>query len=176
MDNVREIISHNIVLLRKNNRLTQLELAEKLNYSDKAISRWERGDTLPDIDTLCSICELFGVDFDFLIHVHDEKKITNELKKNAGNKLTITLLVISLVWFLATIVYVYSGIITKVYVWKVFVWAVPFSALVGLVFNSVWGRKSNSFIIASIFVWSLLASFYVEFINYKVWLIFILGL
>jgi tellurite methyltransferase len=55
MENVKEIIAKNLTELRKANKLTQGALAEKLNYSDKAISRWEHAETLPDIETLCKI-------------------------------------------------------------------------------------------------------------------------
>ena len=48
-DNLKTIIAKNIVLLRTGERLTQAELAERLNYSDKAVSKWERGESLPDI-------------------------------------------------------------------------------------------------------------------------------
>jgi transcriptional regulator with XRE-family HTH domain len=53
MRDVRQIIADNLIELRKVNKLTQLELAEKLNYSDKAISKWERGESLPDVEILC---------------------------------------------------------------------------------------------------------------------------
>ena len=60
MENVKETIAANLVSLRKANKMTQSALAEKLNYSDKAISRWEHAETLPDIETLCRICDLFS--------------------------------------------------------------------------------------------------------------------
>ena len=61
MENVKEIIAKNLLELRKQRRYTQQDLATKLNYSDKAISRWEHAETLPDIETLCKICDLYGV-------------------------------------------------------------------------------------------------------------------
>ena len=67
MENVKEIIAQNLVSLRKSRRMTQQELAEKLNYSDKAISRWEHAETLPDIETLCKVCEIYGVKFEYLL-------------------------------------------------------------------------------------------------------------
>ena len=56
MENIKETIAKNLVELRKSHKLTQSALAEKLNYSDKAISRWEHAETLPDIETLCKVC------------------------------------------------------------------------------------------------------------------------
>ena len=61
MEELREIIAKNISDLRKKSGLTQIELAEKLNYSDKAVSKWERGDSVPDVGVLKQIADLFGV-------------------------------------------------------------------------------------------------------------------
>ena len=46
---LKKIVTENLIYYRKINKLTQLQLAEKLNYSDKAISKWERGESLPDL-------------------------------------------------------------------------------------------------------------------------------
>ena len=67
MEDYRKVIASNISELRKEKKMTQSELAEKLHYSDKAISRWERGDTMPSIEVLCELCELFGVDLTYLV-------------------------------------------------------------------------------------------------------------
>jgi len=177
MENIKQIISKNLIELRKRNKWTQAELAEKLNYSDKAISRWESGDTLPDIDMLCRICELYKVSFDYLTHDGTPKeKIKFSFKKELGNKLVITLLAISIVWFLATIVYVYAGIIGHKYLWQVFIWAIPFSCTVGLVFNAIWGKRIFSFAIVSFLIWSGLLAIYIQYLSYNLWLIFILGI
>ena len=68
----REIIAENIVTLRKNAGLTQAELAERLNYSDKAISKWERAEAVPDVLVLAQLAELFGVTVDYFLHTQDE--------------------------------------------------------------------------------------------------------
>ena len=52
MDNLNYIVSKNLSDLRKRNGLTQAELAEKLNYSDKAVSKWEKGESLPGVEVL----------------------------------------------------------------------------------------------------------------------------
>lgn len=175
---IKQNIAHNISELRKKNKLTQLELAERLNYSDKAISRWERGDTLPDIDVLCEICKLFNVSFEYLISA-DGSEVKEEAKKSSrvevGNRLTITLLVISVVWFIATFVYVYNDILFQRNAWRVFVYSVPASALVAQVFNSKWGHRKYSVYILSTFVWTVLASIYIGLLQYNIWLIFLLG-
>ena len=54
-------------------QLTQIELAEKINYSDKAVSKWERGESIPDVSVLLELSKLFGVSIDFLVTEHENK-------------------------------------------------------------------------------------------------------
>ena len=68
MSDLKIIIARNLVELRKRNKYTQQDLAEILQYSDKAISKWEKGDSLPDIEVLYQICKLYGVTLDYLTH------------------------------------------------------------------------------------------------------------
>ena len=91
MTDIKQIVSKNIAILRKQRGLTQLELAERLNYSDKAISKWERGESIPDIVVLKTIADMFEVTVDWLICDHDndapvaddqgEKDIAAQVKK-----------------------------------------------------------------------------------------------
>ncbi len=174
---IKKTIADNICELRKANKLTQVELAEKLNYSDKAVSRWERGDTLPDIDILLKICDLFNVTFDYLISTEDKKEKEKQYTKaQVGNHLTTTLLAISIVWLFATIVYVYANIILNITYWKIFVWAIPITAIVAVVSNVIWGKKKYAVYLESIMVWSILLAVFIQFLDYKMWMIFILGI
>ena len=63
MNELKNIIASNITYLRKQKKLTQAELAQELNYSDKAVSKWERGESVPDIETLKNIAEMFEVTY-----------------------------------------------------------------------------------------------------------------
>ena len=72
MKDVKPIIAENLAALRKSRGLTQAELAERLDYSDKAVSRWEHGDTLPDMNVLCDLCEFYGITLDYLVHKGDD--------------------------------------------------------------------------------------------------------
>ena len=67
MTNLKEVIAKNITDLRTKANMTQLSLAEELNYSDKAISKWERAESIPDITVLKTIADLFGVTVDYLL-------------------------------------------------------------------------------------------------------------
>ena len=70
-----------IVELRKQKGLSQEELAEQLGVSRQAVSRWELGQTLPDIPNLLQLCELFGVSSDYL--VKDEEQVAAKSDQNA---------------------------------------------------------------------------------------------
>ena len=72
-EEIKENFSQNLINLRKAKSLTQLQLAEKLNYSDKAISKWEVGSVLPDVETLSHIAEFFGLTVNDLIY---KKKVS----------------------------------------------------------------------------------------------------
>ena len=73
-EDIKLIIANNIAKFRKEAKLTQAELAEKLNYSDKAISKWERGESLPDVIILNQIAQVFGITLDSLVSNKPEKK------------------------------------------------------------------------------------------------------
>ena len=80
-NNIREIVSKNLIMLRKRQGLTQIDLSKRINYSDKAVSRWEKGEVLPDIETLQSLSEVFNVPLSYMIEEHDYSK---EEKRKPG--------------------------------------------------------------------------------------------
>ena len=87
MEDIKAIIAENIVTLRKAGGMTQIELAEKLNYSDKAVSKWERGESVPDISVLKAIADLFGVTVDYLITAdHDPKELEPRAEDDEKSK------------------------------------------------------------------------------------------
>ena len=71
MEDLKQIVAANIIALRTNLELTQAELGEKLNYSDKSISKWERGEAIPDVRVLKEMAQIFGVTVDYLINDHN---------------------------------------------------------------------------------------------------------
>ena len=115
MKELREIIGQNLTELRKQKGYTQISLAEKLNYSDKAISKWEKGTSLPSIDVLLDLANLYGVTLDYLVKEGDskEKKLLMNDNVKRRNHILITLLSSILVWIVATTLYVFTYIPTK---------------------------------------------------------------
>lgn len=182
MEDVKCIIAKNIVVLRKSMNLTQAELAEKLNYSDKAVSKWERAESLPDVITLKEISDMLGVSLDYLFETeHKESEINCQTvsKQKKRNRLIVTLLSISLVFLIATIAFVLWGLYSATlhqHMWLVYMYAIPIMFIVLLVFNSIWGKRKANFLLISLLVWSTLLCVYLSFLSYNIWLIFTIGI
>lgn len=177
MKDINIIIGTNIKELRKANKLTQYELAEKLNYSNKAISRWESGEVIPDVLTLNKLCEIFNIPLSQIFEANiTNTKVKKQYKLQMGNKLAISLLSIMFVWLVATIAFVSLNITFGISAWQLFVWAIPISCIVAIVFNSIWGRAMFNYLLITVLNWSTLASVFLSIHNYRLWLIFIIGI
>lgn len=176
MADIKEIIAKNIISLRKKHNMTQIELAEKLNYSDNAVSRWERAEVTPSIETLVQMSEVFNVPLNSILEDNVVEVITKRDRKETFNKLAVILLFVSLVWFISVIAFVYGKLIFNVNLWTIFAWSVPASCLVMYPFNSYWGKYIYKFVILSVFVWALLTCIYLQFLQYNLWLIFFIGI
>ena len=176
MNDIKKIIASNIISLRKKHNMTQNELAEKLNYSDNAVSRWERGDVTPSVKTLQQISEIFSVPLESLFKENVVTVLNNDEKKQKIAKLSVLLLFVMLIWFIVMVAYVYLDAIFHINMWLLFAWAVPISCLVLLPFNESWGRTVYKFVILSVFTWTTLARLYLTFLEHNIWLIFIIGI
>lgn len=157
MEDLKPVVAKNIIRLRQNAKLTQIELAERLNYSDKAISKWERAESMPDITVLKRIADLFEVPLDYLVQedpVIPKKEQFVVDKKH--NHRVITNLSLLLVWFVATLIYVLLDVIVGDMRkhWVVFLFAIPASMIVWLVFNSIWFNTRRNYVIISGLMWS----------------------
>lgn len=178
MQDINIIIGKNLALLRKKHKLTQLELAEKLNYSDKAVSKWEKGDSIPSIEVLLNIAKFYEVTLDDLVNP-DIKIVESNIQNSKyvkRNKVIITLLAVALVFMICTVLFVCGQLINNQGNWILFIWAIPVSMIVALVFNSVWGKSKFNYFILTVFIWTLLLGFYLEFIEYELYPLFFLGI
>lgn len=177
MENIKEIISKNLVALRKFHHMTQAELAEKLNFSDKAVSRWEKGEVVPDVETLNKISEVYDIPFEKLFDKNltlEEEKVPEKKSKTRNKSITV-LLSEMLVCFLVVVGYVVIKLTLDLSYWQIFIWGLVAMALISMVFAWVWNKKVIKFISMSVFVWSLILAFYLQFIDYDWWLLFIIG-
>lgn len=178
MEDIRQIVAANIAALRKNAGYTQLALAQKLQYSDKAVSKWESGASMPDAGVLLEIASLFGVTVDYLLQEsHGEDRLPiSPVADRRRRRLIIALLSVSLVWLLATAVFVFMTFSpVKGPMWLSFIWAVPASLVVALVFNSIWGVRRQNYLYISLLMWTLLGAVYLTCLPYNLWLLFVIG-
>ena len=167
MGDLKHIVAKNIAELRREAQMTQFELAERLNYSDKAVSKWERGESLPDVVVLKAIADTFSVTVDFLLEEEHpkKKKFGENLRIKMQNHGFIMGMSITLVWLIALAVFVVGDVFrekTALHHWLVFMYAVPVTFIVWLVFNTVWFNKRLNFLIISFIMWSTLATIFVS--------------
>ena len=187
-------IGANIASYRKRNGLTQAGLAEKLNYSDKAVSKWERGESVPDAMTLVLLAEQFEISVNDLLvdpnalppgnHGNLEKAMTQvserALRRKANKKVILALSSL-LCWFVALFFYVVlsSFDATDSYSLIFFAYALPSNAIVLLSLLSAWHDFRWNKLLISIIVWGSLLSLYITFYvfwNVHIWKLFLLGL
>ena len=181
MEDIKVIIGKNLAELRKRKKYTQLDLANILQYSDKSISKWEKGDSLPDIEVLYNICNLYGVTLDYLTHegnYKDKKDYIKKDKKYTKNKIIITLLSCISVWFIQTLIFVSLLIYKNIVLWPLFIWGLPITFILLLIFNCIWGQKPLRFLYISCIIWSLLASVFLQLIYFdiNIWPLFLIGI
>lgn len=190
-EKLKKQIGSNIVSYRKRQGLTQAGLAEKLNYSDKAVSKWERGESAPDVLTLMQIAELFDVTVNDLLVDPNAlpenpgtmervmgKAVEKTLKRKADKRIILGLSTV-LVWFVALFLFVVISSLNIPKSWLWFIYAIPANAIVLLSLRSAWRDfRWNQALISSI-VWGSLLSVYMTllvFFRLNIWKLFLLGI
>lgn len=176
---LNQIVANNIVELRKEAKWTQVELAEKLHYTDKAVSKWERGESIPELVTLKKIAEIFGVTIDYITseRPREEKKEFMLPKVIQVNRMLITGIVSSFVFIIATIIFVYGYLyLQRSEFWTAFIWAVPVSMTLLIFFNRAWGKRKYSFYIYSVLLWSLITAIFIQTYQFDTWMLYIIGI
>ena len=191
LDNLKDRIGANIAMQRKRVGLTQAGLAEKLNYSDKAISKWERGESMPDVLTLMQLAQLFDISVGDLLEDPNQlpgnpgklekamTQVSEKALKRKANKNVILGLSTTLVWFVALLVFVVISSFDLPNSWVSFFYAVPVNAIVLLSLRSAWRDFRWNRGLISVIVWGFLVSIYVSllvFLHFNMWRIFLLGI
>lgn len=173
-EKVRHTIAANIAYYRKECNLTQDELAEMIFYSGKSVSKWERGDGVPDIYVLVMLAEIFDVTVNDLIsEKHKKRRRTQpQFKRNI-----ITLMSLGLVWLVATVAFFFLRVAAPQLkgAWLAFIVAVPVTFIVATVFTSLWHPKLLRFICISGIVWSTAMALHVIFRIENMFLIYVVA-
>lgn len=184
-ETIRAAIAENIVALRRKSGMTQQELADALRYTDKAVSKWERAESIPDVVILKRVADLFGVTVDYLLVSHADDPATVPLPPSHRRYKhgLITWISVLLVWLVAVVAFFLSVLLEAPFQeWIIFVYAVPASAVVWLVFNSVWFNPKINYIAISLLMWSVLTSVFLTALTAysslpkKIWMIYLLGI
>ncbi len=190
-EQVKARIGANIAFYRKQSGLTQAQLAEKLNYSDKAVSKWERGESIPDVLTLMQIADQFQVTVDDLLGdvnaLPDNPttleramtQVSEKALKRKANKNIILALSTTLVWFVALFVFVVFSSFDIPNSGLAFFYAIPVNAIVLLSLRSAWHDFRWNKALISAIVWGSLVSVYASiwaFLEFNAWKIFLLGI
>ena len=171
MTDIKDRIAKNISELRLQNNMTQLELGERLNYSDKTISKWERGESTPDISVLIESAELFGVTLDELVNA-DSIKSSGEsaLKEKTYNRRAISYISEVAAFGIAILAFVITTLISEeaTFQWLYIVYAIPVALTVKLIFNSIWFNPRHNYFIISALMWSLLFTVHMTFLFFGI--------
>lgn len=190
-EKLKNQLGSNIATFRKRSGLTQAALAEKINFSDKAVSKWERGESIPDILTVMELAQLFDVTVDELLKDHNAlpdnvgkveqvmgKAVEKTLKRKADKRIIAQLSSV-LVWFVALLIFVILSSVGLENSWLAFVFAFPVNCIVLLSLRSAWRDfRSNRWLITGI-MWGSLVSIYAclwIFGGWNVWKLFLLGI
>ena len=183
MDNVKSIVAKNLAELRKAENLTQTALAKMLNYSDKAVSKWECGDSLPDLDTLVRLADFYGVTLDYLVNDDPEEKAKRLNAKSSkgsmlGNRIIISAIAVVSVFLVSTIIFIYEILMERdLFLWKAFLWAIPVSCVVLFFFFRRWKSPRGLYLVLfSLFNWSLITCIYLQLGIYEFWYVFLIGI
>ena len=190
-EKLKQQIGSNIAAYRKRAGMTQVGLAEKLNYSDKAVSKWERGESMPDVTTLIQLADQFDITVNDLVVDPNalpgnpgtlEKAMTQvseKALKRKANKNIILGLSTTLVWFVALLFFVVISSFDIPYSWLAFFYAVPANAIVLLSLRSAWRDFRWNKVLISTIAWGSLVSIHVSlwiFLGVNVWKIYLLGI
>ena len=190
-EKLKKQIGANITAYRKRLQMTQAGLAEKLNYSDKAVSKWERGESVPDVLTLMQLAELFDVTVNELLEDPNQlpenpgkveqvmgRAVEKTLKRKANKRIILGLSSI-LVWFVALLLFVVISSLDVPKSWVAFIYAIPANAIVLLSLRSAWKDfRWNQGLISAI-MWGGLLSIYITlqvFFSLNIWKLFLLGI
>lgn len=172
-EEIKNNFSKNLSTLRKSRNLTQLALAEKLNYSDKAVSKWEVGTVLPDVETMSNIADFFGVTVNDLIYEKKKKRDFAFFRSH----IFIALVTVFAVFFVASIVFFVLAAATSLdRAWLSFIVAIPVASIVLTVFSSLWFGRFHLLLAISSLFWGILLNIYLFLIQYNLWFIFIVGI
>lgn len=179
--NQQELLAKNLVYYRKASGLTQLELAEKFNYSDKSVSKWERGEGFPDIFVLKSLADFYGITVDDF-YSQEHKKVSTQ-SHSPRKQIYLKLLSVGIGWLVTLLTFFLLNTLlvegVKFQTWLVFIYGALISGIILLVWDFIYHRRFLRMIDTSIIVWTATLSLYFTFLvllDQNLYLLFIVAI
>ena len=177
LSELKLVVASNLIKLRTGAGMTQAELGARLNYSDKTISKWERGEAIPDAYVLTQLAELFHVTVDNILSSHDswqpvEAESDEQAEHSYSTNMIIAVAVLG-VWTLALTAFVALWIVDMIY-WKIFAAALPVSVLVYLILICVFNKRRHLQFVIAAFVLSIFVMLYL-LIPGRPWQLFLIA-
>ena len=157
----QELLAKNLVFYRKASGLTQLELAEKFNFSDKSISKWERGEGFPDVFVLKSLADFYGITVDdFYSEEHKKIAVKNSQKRK---QIYIRLLSLGICWLVIVATFFFLQTFlknTSFKAWLVFIYGLAISSIILVVWEFIYHQRFKRMIATSALIWTTALSIY----------------
>ncbi len=159
-------VAKRLAYYRKKEGITQGELAQILNYSDKSVSKWERGEGIPDAYVLWEIAEHFGVTLNDLISNEEPRKADRARE----HRRFIPVLSVGLAWLCASVVFFVLRLALPYFdrAWLAFIYAVPVSFIIATVFSTMWYDLLARCVSVSGIIWGVFVSVLLTFPILKV--------
>lgn len=181
MDELKLVCASNMILLRQKAGLTQAELGEKLNYSDKSVSKWERAEAIPDAFVLTRLAEIYGVTVDDILRPADtweqqqkKKKAEEEARSRRFSASVVSMVAIAGIWTMAVMMFVIFWLALDSIQWLIFPCAATVSLVALLVFNSIWNEGRGNMILVMVLVAAVVALVYLFLLQRNPWQLFLI--
>ena len=181
MDDLKLVVASKLIKLRQQAGMTQAELGEKLNYSDKTVSKWERGESLPDAYVLMQIAGIYGTTVDGLLSEQEpwkdpvrKEREEEKARQPKFSSTAVTLVAIAGIWTMAVLMFVVAWIVLDERIWLIFATAVPITLVTLLVLNSVWNKGRHNLIIVMLLVACVISLVYLYLLPMNPWQLFLI--
>ena len=167
--NQQELLAKNLAYYRKASGLTQLELADKFNYSDKSVSKWERGEGFPDIFVLKSLADFYGITVDdFYQTEHKAVKVSQNKKRK---QTYLKLLSIGINWLVTVLTFFLLSTLLGRFApdapfepWLTFIYGTLTTGIILLVWEFIYHNRFLRMIATSIIIWTAALSLFLTFL------------
>ena len=174
---INEVVAKNLIAYRKQKGLTQAELAEKISYSDKSISKWERAECLPDLAILKQLADFYGITVNDFLNESDEIKKVKQEKRFLKKQIIVPFISVGIVFLVSVLCFVGITLFAKPIpnnVWLCFIYALPVSAIVLTVLSCLWKLKVLNFFSVSGILWFVTLSLFLSFNLMNLWMLFLI--